>query len=300
MECAAMIHRVKHQDPKWRSQTVNRPSSLVDGRAFTLIELLVVISVVALLMAILLPALSRARNQARAVSCQANLRQWGVALHLYTENSKGHLPAHGILLLRGAAMPGSKTDITGHQDTYHGFQTKALALCPSATRPLVPPENEPPTFGGTTTIDGVSVLKYAGIRGSTLNAWRITVPEPSFLGSYGCNDWLFRNFPGDKIPPKSSMDVLATKSRSDVPVLLDSSYPFGLHSDRSCNSSFCIDRHGAHVSGLFLDWSTRRVGLKELWTLKWSLSFNRANKWTRAGGVQPEDWPEWMRGFKDY
>jgi hypothetical protein len=96
------------------------------------------------------------------------------------------------------------------------------------------------------------------------------------------------------------MDVLATKSRSDVPVLLDSSYPFHMHSEKYPDSSFCIDRHMAHVNGLFLDWSARRVGLKELWTLKWSLSFNRANKWTKAGGVQPEDWPPWMRSFKDY
>src|SRR5512136_2226197 len=48
------------------------------GKGFTLIELLVVISVIVLLMAILLPTLSRVRKQARAVGCQANLRQWGL------------------------------------------------------------------------------------------------------------------------------------------------------------------------------------------------------------------------------
>jgi hypothetical protein len=49
-----------------------------------------------------------------------------------------------------------------------------------------------------------------------------------------------------------------------------------------------------------MDSSVRKVGLKELWTLKWHRKFNTANRWTRAGGVQPEDWPEWMRNFKDY
>ncbi|HSW01019.1 MAG TPA: type II secretion system protein [Sedimentisphaerales bacterium] len=297
---AAEKFEARRQGPERRGQIIHHPLSIINARAFTLIELLVVISVIALLMAILLPVLGRARNQARAVACQANLRQWGVALYSYTQNSMGHLPKHGILLLRGAAMPGTETDITGRQDTYHGFQTKALALCPSATRPMVPPENKPPTFGGSTSIDGVNVLKYAGIRGSTFNAWRIILPEPSFLGSYGCNEWLFRNFRGDTILAESSVDVLATKNQSDVPVLLDSSYPSYVHPDKYPDSSFSIDRHLACVNGLFLDWSARRVGLKELWTLRWSLSFNRANKWTRAGGVQPEDWPEWMRNFKDY
>jgi len=49
-----------------------------------------------------------------------------------------------------------------------------------------------------------------------------------------------------------------------------------------------------------MDWSVRKVGLKELYTLKWHHGFNTANEWTLAGGVRPEDWPEWMRKFKDY
>lgn len=52
-------------------------------RAFTLIELLVVVAIIALLMAILLPALSNARKQARLVACGANLHQIGIALHIY-------------------------------------------------------------------------------------------------------------------------------------------------------------------------------------------------------------------------
>ena len=63
---------------------------------------------------------------------------------------------------------------------------------------------------------------------------------------------------------------------------------------------FCINRHDGGINGLFMDWSVRRVGLKELWTLKWQRNFNTAGPWTKAGGVRPEDWPEWMRKFKDY
>jgi len=54
----------------------------------------------------------------------------------------------------------------------------------------------------------------------------------------------------------------------------------------------CIDRHNGGINSLFLDFSVRKVGLKELWMLKWDKSFNTANYWTKAGGVLPEDWPK--------
>ncbi|HSW01021.1 MAG TPA: prepilin-type N-terminal cleavage/methylation domain-containing protein [Sedimentisphaerales bacterium] len=302
---------MKHQDPKRRSQIVNRPSSLVDGRAFTLIELLVVISVVALLMALLLPALGRARNQARAVVCQANLKQWGVVLDLYAQSNQGHLPKYPLFLIRGAAMTAQEMDLSGQGDAFVGFHTDGLSLCRSAVKPVEPYPGEPiPTFSVAGSANGLSVVKYLGIRGDTFNAWSVTTPEPPFRASYGYNNWVFGNLSGDpkllenallqvRLP---SVDVLAVKNRANIPVFLDAKMPSDSPRDTggAPGSAFCIDRHLACVNGVFLDWSVRRVGLKELWTLKWNLRFNTANKWTLAGGVQPEDWPEWMRGFKDY
>jgi len=61
-----------------------------------------------------------------------------------------------------------------------------------------------------------------------------------------------------------------------------------------------MNRHEGHINGLFLDWSVRKIGLKELWTLKWHKDWDTAGPWTKRGGVKPEDWPEWMRQFKDY
>jgi hypothetical protein len=49
-----------------------------------------------------------------------------------------------------------------------------------------------------------------------------------------------------------------------------------------------------------MDWSVRKVGLKELWTLKWHRNFDTSGPWTKAGGVKPDDWPKWMRNFRDY
>jgi prepilin-type processing-associated H-X9-DG protein len=63
---------------------------------------------------------------------------------------------------------------------------------------------------------------------------------------------------------------------------------------------FCIDRHDGTVNVLFMDWTTRKVGLKELWTLKWHRTFDVTGPWTMAGMARSADWPEWMRRYKDY
>jgi prepilin-type processing-associated H-X9-DG protein/prepilin-type N-terminal cleavage/methylation domain-containing protein len=71
------------------------PHSKNSERAFTLVELLVVIGIIALLIALLLPALSKAREQANMVKCLATLRSMGQAAHLHAAEHQGYLPMAG-------------------------------------------------------------------------------------------------------------------------------------------------------------------------------------------------------------
>src|SRR5205823_5745197 len=68
------------------------PFSQEPPRAFTLVELLVVIGIIALLISILMPALSAAKERANRIKCGSNLRQIGQGLLLYANDNRGIYP----------------------------------------------------------------------------------------------------------------------------------------------------------------------------------------------------------------
>jgi prepilin-type N-terminal cleavage/methylation domain-containing protein/prepilin-type processing-associated H-X9-DG protein len=100
-------------------------------RAFTLIELLVVVAIIALLISILLPSLTRAREEARATKCSANLHQMGLAMHLYLEDNHGFYP--GEHCIKNDGNPGSGSYVVwAPRLRLYASMNNELFWCPSA------------------------------------------------------------------------------------------------------------------------------------------------------------------------
>jgi len=245
-------------------------------KGFTLIELLVVISIIALLMAVLMPSLQRARQQARAVLCQSNLRQWGLYFSLYTDDNGGRFH-------RGwNASPDRDYSWVVVLKPYHKDEPD-LMFCPVATK-----------LRGQGGID-----PFAAWWDPAFDYWR---------GSYGINIWVTDPLSGAEggMPPAWYWRTRDVKMPHLIPLFAED-YHWDTrphHTDQppeyegqvdgwSTNAMkmLCLNRHHRNVNTLFVDFSVRKVGLKELWRLKWNRNYD-------LSAPLPQ-WPPWMKGFAD-
>jgi prepilin-type N-terminal cleavage/methylation domain-containing protein len=265
-------------------------------RGFTLIELLVVIAIIALLMSILMPALAKVREQARTIGCISNLRQWGVTSTMYAEANSGKLWS-------GIGDTGWWWLFQLPEELRCWKENKTW-FCPTATKPIVDVYGVRAPVLNIFNAWGIFKDPYGGYEAGHLGV----------AGSYGLNSWLLsRPLTTDDARKRYWGTLMGVQNPNNVPLFLDA-LRFDLwpvETTRPAQDQFaawtdqdmarcCINRHQGFVGCVFADSTVRKVGLKELYTLKWSRLFNTAGPWTRAGGVRLEDWPDWIRPMKDY
>lgn len=272
------------------------PLARLSLSGFTLIELLVVMAIIVLLMSMVIPALSKAKERAKAVICLSNLHEWAFVFEMFTGD-------HGGRFMSGYEWADILTQPTGYGgegaidnggdhswplilEPY--YKNQDLLRCPMANKP---PRNK---YGERVRTDSVF---------STWLIWLDYANDEYFYGSYGINSWVYNR--GDDRKRWKQINV---KGGQYVPLFLDcfwcEGYPhsynsapraalYGEFGDSSNHMKrFCLNRHAAHMNGLFLDFSVRPVGLKELWKLRWH----------RVWPVNPDPpvWPPWMQHLKDY
>jgi len=113
-----------------RAELIGRLKTKSHG-GFTLIELLVVVAIIALLIAILLPSLTQARERAKAAVCAANLRQMGMAMEMYLEDNQGYYPGeHSVH--SGPALGGGTFVTWAPRLRLYASMNEELFWCPTA------------------------------------------------------------------------------------------------------------------------------------------------------------------------
>ena len=277
--------------------------------AFTKKDLMVVLGCMVFVLMNIGAIGSGGRKRAKEAVCFSNLRQWGVIFQDYTDNNNGHF-------MRGWVDNNRSTPKNQPNDYWlnalrpYYKKQGGIMLCPEATKPESEGGRDPFAAWGKVAKGRPWIpLHYAA----------------GDYGSYGINVYVYNMAAGTTNswftigPPNGDQLVWRTpnvKNANRVPLFLDSAHTQGWPESTDSppqfsgehtygynpNSiqHFCQNRHNGYVNVLFLDFSVRKVGLKELWTLKWHRKFDTEGPWTIAGGVQPEDWPVWMRNFKDY
>lgn len=239
-------------------------------KAFTLIELLVVISIIALLLAILMPALGKVKKQAQSTVCKSNLKQWGLAYSLYAADYNGRFMSTNW----GQANESWMEVLRPYYEDQH-----KVRLCPSAKK-----ISSGPTWP-------------VGLSGATDKAWTLnaTANTDEFTGGYGEN--LF-------VRHETKTTVLGSPAKywgspdhagaSEIPLVMDARwYSMAPRNDHATPTGGKLQltaadwtkadiavmrRHSKGINVVTADMSVNGLDAEELWNLRWNRQYDRKGR----------------------
>ncbi|HUW18864.1 MAG TPA: hypothetical protein VMW16_06140 [Sedimentisphaerales bacterium] len=250
---------------------------------FTKWDVLVALGCLIFLLANLGAVGTSGRRRAKEMVCLSNLHQWGLVMKMYTGDSNG---------LFMADLGYGKNAALGRPELKKYYGNDELLLCPEARKPYQEGARNP--FGawrGNGLADPLGNLPCS----YGINSWVLSKPCASGTDTDGgALLWRTPNVRGAACVPMI-LDCAAYENATpwhmDLPPLWDGHWV----ADTNLNEMryVCLNRHNAAVNGVFLDFAARKIGLKELWELRWHRNWNPHND-------PPPPWPAWMYNFKTY